>query len=224
MQYTITLLAGVSKRQQFTGSTLVVLDTGIADTLDLKVEVSGFAVEEFRGIKRGFKLRGPSFNGAYITAAVDCTVEIIVSDADLSVNYLDGATVNTNIIGTVPVSITGQPIDVIPDRGAPGNPQYVTGITYSDAPAVSLTDNAAIAVTDAGAALVAADADRRGLRFTNIGTDPVALGFTGITWAKRCIILASGDTWVEERAANIAWAAICDATKTASVTVQEVIS
>lgn len=224
MQYSITLLAGVPKRQQFTGSTLVVLDTGLADTLDLKVEVSGFAIEEFRGIKRGFKLRGPAFGGATITAAVNCTVEIIVSDADLSVNYMDGATVNTNIIGTVPVLVTGQPIAVVPDRGAPGNPIYAAGITYADAPAVTLQDNAAIAVTDAGAALVAANANRRGLRFTNIGTDQVTIGFTGITWAKRCIVLNNGDTWIEDRAANLAWAADCDAGKTASVTVQEVIA
>jgi hypothetical protein len=97
-------------------------------------------------------------------------------------------------------------------------------VTYADAPAVTLTDNAAVAVTNIEAALVAANASRRGLRITNIGTDPVAIGFTGITWAKRCIVLDVGDTWIEERAANLAWSAICDAAKTASVTVQQVIS
>ena len=102
---------------------------------------------------------------------------------------------------------------------ANNNVFLVTGM-----PAVTLTNRDAIAVSDVGAALVSANADRRSLRFTNIGTDPVALGFTGITWAKRCIVLVAGDTWVEDRAANMAWAAITDAAKTASVTTQEVIS
>ena len=216
MQYSITLLAGVKKRQEFTGQTLVILETGAAASLDLSVEVNGFSIEDFRGVKKGLKLNAPGFSGATFLATVDCTIEVIVSTANISVNYTDGASVKAQLTGT------DAPLAVVPERGAPGNPQYVSGITYSDAPAVTLTDSAAVAVTSAGAALVAANAARRGLRFTNIGTDPVAIGFTGITWAKRCIILNPGDLWIEERAANLAWAAICDATKTASVTTQEV--
>lgn len=215
MQYQITLSAGVAKRQQFTGKTLVLMETGAADTIDVTIEVAGFGVEELRGVKRGLKLQSGGFTGATFTAAVNCTLQVVVTDANLSVNYQEGSTVNANIVGVVPVSN---------DRGAPGTPLYVSGITYADAPAVTLQDNAAVAVTAAGAALVAANASRRALRITNIGTDPVAIGFTGITWAKRCIVIQPGDTWNEERAANIAWAAICEAAKTASVTVQEVIS
>jgi len=216
MQYKITLTAGVEQRQEFTGQTLVILDTGAATSIDMKVEISGYAVEELRGVKRGLKMQTPGFTAAKFTSSVNATIEVIVSSANISVNYQDGATVNANILG--------QPLAVVNDRGAPGNPVNVVGITYTDAPAVTLTDNAAVAVTDTGAALVAANASRRGLRITNIGTDPVAIGFTGITWAKRCIVLDVGDTWIEERAANLAWAAICDTAKTASVTVQQVIS
>ena len=97
-------------------------------------------------------------------------------------------------------------------------------MSIADAPAVTLQDNAAVAVAAVAVGLVAANPARRGLRFTNVGADPVALGFTGITWAKRCIVLNAGDTWIEDRAANLAWAAICDAAKAASVTVQEVIA
>jgi hypothetical protein len=215
MQYKITLTAGVPQRQEFTGTTLVILSTGAAATLDMTVELQGYAVEELRAVKSGLRMRSPGFTGAKFTASVNCQIEVIVSAADISVNYTEGATVNANIIGTVPVSN---------DRGAPGNPVSVVGITYSDAPAVTLQDNAAVAVTDAGAALVAANANRRGLRLTNIGTDPVTIGFTGITWAKRCIVLNNGDTWMEDRAANLAWAADCDTGKTASITVQEVLA
>lgn len=231
MQYRINLQAGVEQRQNFTGTTLVLLSIGDATSIDVKIELQGYAVEELRGVTRGLRVRSPGFTGAVFTSTVDTTLEVIVSAADISVQYQDGNTVNANVIGTVPVSVAATlpvsvaaPLAVIPDRGAPGNPQYVSGITYSDAPAVTLQDNAAVACSSVAAALVAADPDRRGLRFTNIGTDPVTIGFTGITWAKRCIVLSSGDSWVEERAANLAWAAICDATKTASVTVQEVIS
>lgn len=215
MQYTITLAANVEQRQEFNGTTLVILSTGAASTIDMKVELAGYAVEEMRGIKQGLKMQTQGFTGAKFLSAVPCTIEVIVSSANISVNYQEGSTVNANILGVVPVSN---------DRGSLANPVNVVGITYADAPAVTLQDNLAVAVTAAGAALVAANANRRGLRFTNIGTDPVTIGFTGITWAKRCIILNSGDTWIEDRAANLAWAAICDAAKTASVTVQEVIA
>ncbi len=218
MQYTITLQAGIAKRQEFQGSTLVLLDTGIASAIDMTVEVTGFPAEEMRGVKRGLKMLTPGFTGARFLSSVNTTIEVIASPANISVNYQDGAAVQATIAAsdvTVPVSN---------DRGAPGTPVYVSGITYSDAPATAITDNAAIAVTSAGAALIAANANRKAARFTNIGTDPVAIGTTGITWAKRCIVLEAGDTWVEERASNIAWSAITDATKTASVTVQEVLA
>ena len=231
MQYTITLQAGIEKRQEFNGRTLVILSIGAAPSIDMKIELSGFAVEEMRGIKQGLKMQTDGFTGAKFYSAVDCTIEVIVSTANISVNYQEGQSVNANIVGTVPVSVAATlPVSVAGvvavsnDRGSLGNPVNVVGITYADAPAVTLQDNAAVTVTDAGAALVAANANRRGLRFTNIGTDPVTIGFTGITWAKRCLILASGDTWIEDRAANIAWAADCDTGKTASVTVQEVIA
>lgn len=216
MQYSITLLAGIKKRQEFTGQTLVILETGAAATIDMSVELNGFSMEDFRGIKKNFKLNSPLFNGASFTASVDCTIEVIVSNANISIDNPDGVSVKAQLTGT------DVPLAVVNDRGAPGTPLYVSGITYADAPAVTLVDNAAVAVTSAGAAIVAANAARRALRFTNIGTDPVAIGFTGITWAKRCIVIQPGDTWNEERAANLAWAAICDATKTASVTTQEV--
>lgn len=215
MQYTLNLTAGVPQRQEFQGTTLVLLDLGAAATIDMSVEVAGYTVEDLRSVKKGLRMRSPGFTGAVFTSAVNATIQVIVSVADISVNYVDGAAVDSNITNAV--------LNVSNDYGSPANPINAVGITYADAPAVTLQDNAAIAVTDAGVALVAANANRRGLRFTNIGTDPVAIGFTGITWAKRCIVIQPGDTWVEDRAANLAWAADCDTGKTASVTVQEVL-
>lgn len=218
MQYKIKLAAGVPTRQEFSGITLVLLDLGAALSIDMAVEVTGFAVEEFRAVKEGLKLQGNRFTAAKFTSTVDTTIEVIVSDSNMSVNYTDGATVNAVITGPLPLPVQ-------PNRGGDaGTPVYVSGVMYNDVPAASMLNTAAVACTSVEAVLVTANAARKGVRFTNIGTDPAAIGAAGITWAKRCVILNSGDTWVEERAANLAFSAICDAAKTASVTVQEVLS
>lgn len=224
MQYSINLIAGVPQRQLMTGKTLVLLSTGAASTVDLTLEINGFSAEEFRGVRRGLKLLTPGFGSAKFTADVNCTIEVIASEANISIDYQDGATVNATIVGTPAVTISGQPVAVVNDRGAPGNPVNVVGISYTDAPAVTLQDNAAIAVGAVAVALFAAKGARREVRITNLGADPVALGAAGITWAKRCIVVNSGDTWIETRGANLTWSAICDADKTASLTVQEVIA
>lgn len=216
MQYKINLVAGVEQRQQMSGKTFALLSTGAATSIDLKIEITGFAVEELSGQKRGLKINTPSgFDGVRFISAVNTTIEVFTSASDIDIS-LEGQAVNA--------TITNTPLQVTNDRGAPGAPVYVSGITYSDAPAISITDRVAVAVTDTGAALISASTSRKAARFTNIGVDACAIGTVGITWAKRCIILQSGDTWVEEKAANLAWSAITDTGKTASITIQEVLS
>lgn len=97
-------------------------------------------------------------------------------------------------------------------------------VTLAAEHAATFENSAAIAVTAVETPLATARTQRRSIRFTNIGADPVAIGATGITWARRCIILNPGDTWLEDSAAGLAWAAICDAGKTASITAQEVMA
>jgi hypothetical protein len=215
MQYTINLQAGQELRQAFIGTTLVLLDLGAASAIDLEIEVDGYGVEQLRGVKRGLRVTGPTFTGARFRSAVDTTIEVVASAAAISVNYTEGATVNATIAGPLP-------LPVVNDRGAPGNPVNVVGITYSDAPATAIVDRAAVAVTSAGASILAASAGRKRARFANLGPDPVTLGTTGHTWAKRCIVLEAGDVWIESDAANLAWTAITDTGTTASVTAQEV--
>lgn len=214
MQYTINLKAGQPTRQAFRGTTLVLLDLGAASAIDLALEVENFGVEELRGVKKGLRVTGPLFTSALFTAAIDCTIEVIASAAAISVNYTEGATVNANI--------TNAPLAVVNDRGSPGAPVYVSGVTYTDAPAVAIVDRAAVAVTDTGATILTASASRKKARFCNLGPDPVTLGTTGHTWAKRCIVLEAGDVWIEEHAANLAWFAITNTATAASVTAQEV--
>lgn len=215
MQYRINLTAGQEQRQQVAGRVLQILSiTGAASLSNIRIEINGSGVEELTGVTAGLRIRAPgNFGAVVLKSAVDCTVELFISFADISVNQVEGATVNANILGVVPVSN---------DRGAPGTPVYVSGITYSDAPATAIVDNAATACGDVAVALLAASAGRKRARFTNLGPDDVTLGTTGHTWAKRCIVLAIGDTWLESDAANLAWVGITDAGNAASVTVQEV--
>lgn len=215
MQYTINLTAGQELRAQLSGKTLALISTGAASSIDLKLEITGFAIEELRSQKRGFKVRTPGFDGVRFLSSVDTQIEVFTSIADIDLS-LEGQTVSA--------AITNTPLAVVPDRGAPGNPVYVSGVTYTDAPATSMLNSGPVAVNATAVSIMAASTTRKAARFTNVGTDDVALGATGITWAKRCIVLSAGDTWVEDQAANLQWFAICDTAKTASINVQEVMA
>lgn len=81
---------------------------------------------------------------------------------------------------------------------------------------------AAVAVTDALTAINAPIVGARQLRFCNIGSDPVAIGTASLTWAKRNIVLNPGDMWIESDTPEAQWYGICDATKTASVTMASI--
>lgn len=224
MQYTIYLKAGVPVRQVFQGTTLLIMDMGVAPQLDvLNIEIDGYATEQYRGVKRGFKFRGPTFGAALIQSPVDAQIQVVVSMADVTVNYQDGNTVNANIVGTVPVAVQGTPLPVSTDRGQnAGAPLFVSGAVLGDTPAANIVDDAGVAAGGAAAVdVIAADATRLEVVFYNQGPDPVALGMLGITWAKRAIVLNAGDTWIEARAAAKRWQAITDAGKAATVTVQE---
>jgi hypothetical protein len=213
MQYTITLKANTPLKQTFQGDTLVLLDLGAATQLsNLDIEIKGYSTEQYRNVKRGFKFRGPVFGAATFRSPVDATIEVVVSNADITVNYQDGNTVNANIVGTVPVQVTGH-------GTAPADPLFVNG--QVETPANNVTDNAGVAAGPVAANLLAADPTRLEAVIFNQGPAPVTIGMAGITWAKRAIVLNQGDTWIESRAAAKAWQVITDAGLAATVTVQE---
>lgn len=220
MRFSIPLTANVPLRQFFTGKCIALVDTGAADGVSLTLfGLSQQDAEEFGEVGRNFSLYSPDriFHGAEFTATTNCTLQVIVSN--YRVETLDGANL------TVTLDADQIPLPVETSRGdAPGNPFYVSGLTLDTTPAASIVDDAAVAVTSAGAALLAADADRLEVRFTNIGSGAVALGAVGITWAKRALVLEPGDTWVETKAAALVWRAITDAGSTASVTMQRLMA
>lgn len=216
MQVRINIKAGVPVRQEFTGKNLMLLDTGAADAVDLLIEVSGFGQESLRGMRRGLKLRTPGFTGVTISADVDTTVEIVATVADIDINTIEDAVVRARIID--------QPVAVVPDRGAPGNPAYVVGLTQQDAPASAIVDRGPVAVGDVAVEIAAASAVRREVRVRNLGPAPVAIGSPGVTWARRAVVLEGEDLWIESRAANLRLMAVCPAGGAAEVNVQEVLS
>jgi hypothetical protein len=218
MQQTTKLTANNKARVEIAGRHFLILDTGAASSLELWIYRGTDELEYIRTAKRGFKARVPEgFTHLALKSTVDATCEVVISNGVVDFDFISGTSVQATIVGPIPVPVSN-------DRGSPGNPMSVTAVTVADSPATSSPDNAAVACTAVAAAILAADATRRQIVFTNIGADDVALGAAGITWAKRCIILKSGDSFVEERAANLAWYGICDAAKTASVTTKTVLS
>ena len=218
MQYTVNLPAGQWVRQQTAGRFFMIVEDG-GQPLAVKLAIPLATDEEVSTANKGFKVRvgGIGFTHVDMRAPVACQVVIVISHNDVDYNFFEGAQVNATIVNPIPVPVTN-------DRGAPGSPVYVAGLTYSDAPATAVTNAAAVAVTAAGVAILADNPSRKAVRFCNLGADAVALGGPGLTWVQRCIVLEPGDVWVEERGANVAWAGVCDAGKTASVTAQEVIA
>lgn len=220
-QFSIVLKAGVRTRQQTAGRALLILSTGAASSVELTLHDGASEMESIRTATRGLRaeVAAPGLQGFTsfdLLAGVDCTVEVVVTRGAVGLSSADGSQVLATVMNAA--------LAVVPDRGAPGNPVYVSGLTYSDAPASAVNAAAPVAVTPVGVAVVAANASRKALRLRNHGPDPVAVGGAGLTWANRCIVLEVGDVWVEEKGANVAWTAIVDAGNAASLGIQEVMA
>jgi hypothetical protein len=217
MRYNIHLTAGIPVKQFFRGRGLSLVSTGTAAEVNVKVYGSDVQnVEDFGGCDSKFSVYyqdGGEFTGAEFESTVDTVIEVLVSRARVTIT--DGNNITATLdAGQIPLPVQTQQGDTI------GNPLFVTGLTLSETPANTVTDNAAVAAGPVAAQVLAADATRLEIVFCNLGPDPVALGMVGITWAKRCIVLGAGDTYTEWRAAAKAWYAITDAGLAGSVTTQ----
>jgi hypothetical protein len=218
MQQTVNLTAGQKQRVGISGSYLLLMDIGAASSVEVWVMRGTEEVEYIRTARRGTKMRMPAGNFTHVDlrASVDAACEIVISDGMVDIDLFDGASILAEIVNT--------PLPVSNDRGSPGNLLHVSGVSVADTPATSVTAGAAVAVTDAGAVLAAANVNRRELRFFNQGPDPAAIGPAGATWAQRALVIYAGDTHYETRGANLAWSAITDTGETASVGVQGVLT
>jgi len=217
MQFTVNLTAGQKFTQQTAGALFVLMDTGAAASIDVRFVAGPQELEHITTGKRGLKARMPTptrFTAVEFIAPTNCTCLFVISDGLIDINTTDGASVAATILGL--------PLPVSNDRGSPGNPIYISGETPGTGPASAVLNDAAVAVDASGESLLAAATNRVRAVFANLGASPVAIGAPGLTWAQRAIVLQPGDTWVEDRAANLAWSAICAAGTNTSVGVQEV--
>lgn len=217
MQIKVKLIAGVEHNVRAIGRVLAVISTGVAPSIDIKVDITGIAEEELFEVKKGFKLKTPGFNGMRLKSSVNCDVDIFTSIADIELSQ-EGLQVTATLSG----GTAGNPLVTQSNQGTLGNPLYVSGLTYSDAPATGLVNNAPVAVASVAVSIMAASGTRKEARITNLGPDACTIGAPGLTWANRCIVIQPGDSWIEDRAANLQFVAVCDTGKTASITVQQV--
>lgn len=218
MQYTINLPANTPVRQGTSGSFFLLMDTGVAASVDIVFRVHAQVAEHITTAKRGLKAalsHGDKFTSIDFLSTVACSVTFVVSDGVVDISQLDGANVNATIANAFPLPVSN-------DRGSPGNPVYINGTVAGNPAAVAVVNDAPVAMTAAYAAIVAANANRVSLRLTNTGTNVVALGAAGLTFANGCILLQPGDTFIEERAANLAWGGICNTGLASTIAVQEV--
>lgn len=214
-QFTCNIKANTPFPLAVPGSYFSILETGSAGFVAARIMRGSQEVEKVNTARRGLQARvRQGFNLIELRSAIDTTAEVIVSDGEVEVDSTDGASVLATIANT--------PLPVVNDRGAPANPVHVVGLTANDAPATGLDEPAAVAVNAALTVLVGASPTRRSVRFHNQGANPVAIGGPGLSWAKRAVVLQPGDTWVEDRGANLALYAICDAAQATTVGVQGV--
>jgi hypothetical protein len=216
MQYTLNLPANTPIRQGTSGSFFLLTDIGAAATIDVQFKVHAQVAEHVTQAKRGLKAtlsHGQSFTGIEFLSTVPCIITFIVSDGVVDISLLDGANVNVSNVTAIPVSN---------DRGSAGNPVYINGTVAGLPAALAIVNDTPVAMTATIANIVAANANRVSLRMTNTGTQVVALGAAGLTYANGAILLQPGDTWIEERAANLAWYGICNTGLASTIAVQEV--
>jgi len=220
MQIPVNLVGGAPPlRIDFAGKRFVLLDTGAASSVSVRLMRGTLELEAVSTAKRGLRADVPDgFTSLELSSTVDALLQVIVSEGLVDISFLDGMQVNATLAGTY--------------DGSVAHPINVSGVTVNDAPSTANNSLGPTACNGAGTTLVkAANANSRRCRFTNLGPDPVTLGPVGHTWAKRAIVLegpavgaTAGETWIEDNAANLAWYGITDAGKAASVTVQEIVN
>ena len=170
------------------------------------------------GVLLGRLLRaGAPFGGVRISGGdPNDTLQIYVgpSGAYARESVTNAVIGNVTVINEVEVkNDAGNPLNVAVDAGA--KPR---GVTLTDE-----TNAGLIAVTDAGIALLAADATRKSVRFRNVGPDDVALiAALANSFANAAVVLRAGETWNEIEAPGAAWFSQTDVGGAAEVAIQTV--
>lgn len=153
--------------------------------VDVKFFKAGQEVASAVQMDTGFYLKpAGGFDRIDITSASEQTVKIMVLDGDGGYDHFNVDV--TSALQAIAVNISG-------------------AAEMSVKQAATVNDLAAVSIGTAATAIVAADATRKGLRFTNAGTADIYLGGVNVTTAAGAIKISVGQTWIENEAAPAAW-------------------
>lgn len=223
------------------GSVLYVQRSEAGQVLDIEF-FKGNASQSVQRVGKGFKAQPVGgFDTIRIKASDSGTVDFIVTDGDLNVQFDDA----NQIIGNddsqavpirakagerIPVEIGGGTVQVTADNvginNTDANPiptRQKAGDVYA-VRQVQQTQIIDYQPTPVGVAsvLLVSDAALRGLRFRNPhATARIALGGAAVTMENAAIVIEPGDIWNETDAPGAEWHAISD-TAGASVLLQGV--
>lgn len=109
MQITVKLTAGQRVKQGTAGSYALLLSTGAAAAVEMWLLSGSNELEYVRTASKGLKARlggGQRFDRVELRAAVDCDVELIISDGLVDISTTDGANVNATITGPLPLPVS----------------------------------------------------------------------------------------------------------------------
>jgi hypothetical protein len=226
--YTFNLKANQPIQVPVQGKVILVDSIGAAPGLDITPALGGQTGKTMPGRLNAFKV-WVDYDQITLAAPVDCTVALFLSMLDVSLGFTNGSSINvagsvaiTNGPGArVPVDIGGGTVDVTASNVTVGN-DGAHPVPVTQAGLTTLVDEAPVVINTGAAQALVADATLKRLRVRNASAAAsVALGGAGVTLANAAILLAPGETWVEQDAAGAAWYATSD-TNGADVRVQGV--
>jgi plastocyanin len=233
--YTEYIAAGVPLTLAVGGSVLYVQRSEAGQVLDIDF-IKGNASQGVQRVGKGFKAQpAGGFDTVRIKASAGGTVEFVVTDGDLNVQFDDANTIIGNDDGMavpirakagerIPVDIGGGTVQVTADNvrinntdanavpvtqkaGASFTVEQKAGVEFKtrDYLASVVTDYDPVAVNAASMMLLVAAVARRGLRIRNAGDNPVAIGGAGVSFANAVILIQPGETWNENEAPGAEW-------------------
>lgn len=208
--YTYNLNAGKAYRAGVGGKVLLIDSLGAASGVDVQIIKASREFPVMKDRKQAFKYV-VDFDDVLFTAAVDCTIAVFLTNADVDLGFSASSLVQ--VAGSI--AITN-------DAGHPV-PVNIGGATIT-ASNVSINNNLTtisnIAPVTAGLAqtLLSNDATLKRLRVRNShATAVIAIGANGVTMANGAVQIQPGDVWDEDDAPGATWYVISD---TAGVNVQ----
>ncbi|RQS84079.1 hypothetical protein [Burkholderia seminalis] len=243
---TTKLPAGQRMPFKIAGSVLFIQAADQGQNLVVRFFTGNAQSGEVDQVGASFKAKPPAaFDGIDMLAPVDTNVTFIIADGDIDLQLPGlGVTVNNTGANPVPVSLVsepGAPVQVAAPVGQEVNVKVQGTVNVSGAtltatnvginnttanpvpvlmqpPGSTPADVGGVAVGTSGAALIAANAARKGLRIRNAGAGQLAItAAVGTTFANAAVVIQPGDTYIERDAPQAAWYAVSDTGTTANI-------